>query len=611
MGDGGLSGWDEFFLSRKDFLRYSVAGTVAVWAGTAAPGGLGVSEAEARDLFAVRRVNPALFPQSVASGDPRPDGIVLWTRIASRATGTQRVAYEVARDARFRSKVLRGVAQTGRGRDYTVKVQLRRRELEPFTTYYYRFIFNGNASRTGRFKTLPAAGADIERLRFGYLSCQDYTNGYYTALAYLAEEDLDFVVHLGDYIYETTAAEEFQGGGPPERAIPRLPSGNPQAETLADYRFLYRKYKTDTNLQRVHERFATITIWDDHEFANDCHQVWDTDREATKEDQTRPGTPNYAPLRRENANRAWAEFVPAGVPYDASKGPLEEIRIYRTFKFGNLLELVMTDERLYRDEHPCGPNTPDKYVTPGCGAEATGDQSMLGETQKRWFLDRIKGSTSRWKLWGNETMVMEFKQAGAALPEELGIERDAKVYVNLDQWDGFQREREEILREIKSAGVEDFVIITGDIHSYLAGYAKLDYNDQLPLAADGENIAGVCFVCGSITSSNLVELATRGQGNRLFGVNSGAFSAGITANNPHIQFFSSESHGYNLMDVTPERIVCTMKEVSTIRQPRATLRTLKVFEVASGTNTITDVTPAAPPRVFSPQELGEAQEVGS
>lgn len=598
----GSDDWNDFFLTRRDFLRYSVAGTVAVWAVGTLPGG--ISSAEAQSIFTVRRTNPGLYPQSVASGDPQPNGIVLWTRLASNATGTQRVGYEISTDARFRSVVLRGVAETSRQRDYTVKVQLRRSELKPFTTYYYRFITNGNASRTGRFKTLPASNASVDRLRFGYISCQDYTNGYYNALAYLAEEEMDFVVHLGDYIYETTAAAEFQGGGPPERAIPNLPSGSPQAETLADYRFLYKKYKTDENLQRVHERFAFITIWDDHEFANDCHQVWDTDDEATKEEQTRSGTPNYAPTRRESANRAWAEYIPAGVPYDASKGPLDEIRIYRTFKFGQLMELVMTDERLYRDEHPCGPNTADKYVTPGCEAIDAEGRTMLGETQKNWFLNRMKNSTSQWKFWGNETMVMQFKQLGIAYPGLPDIADDASLYVSLDQWDGFQAERREILTEIKTSGVEDFVIITGDIHSYIAGYAKLDYSDQTPLATDPENIAGTCFVCGSITSSNLVELATRGQGSRFSGIDSGNFSAGITANNPHIQFFGSETHGYNIMEVTPEKVVCTMKEVSTIRAPRATLDTLRVFEVESGSNTITDATPTVTPTIASPQEVG-------
>lgn len=293
---------DEFYLSRRDFLRYSLSTGVLIWTGTQIPGGMGIGEAEAESLFDTRGERRAskVFPQSVASGDPRPNGIVLWTRLAPEAVpGSQRrrakVAYEISRDERFRHPVLRGLAETDPGRDYTLKVQVERDELNPFQTYYYRFIFSGTASRTGRFKTLPAPEASLERLRFGYTSCQDYTNGYYNALRYLSEEDIDYVVHLGDYIYETVSEESFQGGGPPERQF-TLPSGRERAETLEDYRYLYKKYKSDPNLQRLHERYAMINIWDDHEFANDCYGTYDSD--------TTDETQNNDPQRRQAANRA-------------------------------------------------------------------------------------------------------------------------------------------------------------------------------------------------------------------------------------------------------------------------------------------------------------------
>ncbi len=212
------SGGDKFHLNRRDFLKYSLATGVVVWAGSSVAGP-GMSEAEAQSLFAVRRINPAVFPQSVASGDPQPKGIVMWTRLRSLSSGN-RVAYEIARDTTFRNPVLRGTAETSAAKDNTLKVQLNNRsELKPFMTYYYRFIYNGNASRTGRFKTLPAPTSSVNRVRFGYISCQDYTNGFYTALAHLAEEPVDFIVHLGDYIYETVEEASFQSGGPEERQI--------------------------------------------------------------------------------------------------------------------------------------------------------------------------------------------------------------------------------------------------------------------------------------------------------------------------------------------------------------------------------------------------------
>ncbi len=194
----GQNGLKDFYVSRLDFLRYSLATSVAVWAGSAVSG---ISEAEAQELFETAGVEPGLFPQSVASGDPKPNGIVLWTRVRPPSGGgAVRVGYRVALDdgrtdaAAFADPVLSGVVETGAARDHTVKIQLQRAELKPFRKYRYRFYYGGSTSRTGRFKTLPAPTADVGRIRFGYISCQDYTNGYYNALYHLArEDDLDFV----------------------------------------------------------------------------------------------------------------------------------------------------------------------------------------------------------------------------------------------------------------------------------------------------------------------------------------------------------------------------------------------------------------------------------
>ena len=367
-----------------------------------------------------------------------------------------------------------------------------RRELKPFTTYYYRFIYNGNTSRTGRFKTLPAPNANVDRIRFGYISCQDYTNGYYTALSHLSEENIDYIFHLGDYIYETVpppGGNAFQGGGPERRqfTFPQDKSGDDgfEATSLQDYRFAYKKYRSDRNLQRAHERYAFITIWDDHEFVNDCHGVKPSG-EVNPPDQ---------PERRASANRAWAEYQPVGtanlglspnrgqVRYDRDvQDPLEEIAIYRSFSFGNLMELVMTDERLYRDPHPCGEETTDKYFTPGCDAIDAEGRTMLGATQKRYFLNRITNSPRKWKIWGNETMVMQLKVANTFLQEGTdevfsGVEQTNidGVYTSLDQWDGYQAERREIAQRF--SGTDNVVAITGDIHTFIAGYMKEDYDN--------------------------------------------------------------------------------------------------------------------------------------
>ncbi len=306
------NGWDRYSVSRRDFLRYSLSTGVVLWAGSSLTGP-GVSEAEAQGLFTVKEVRPSIFPQSVASGDPQPDGIVLWTRIRSLGAGTT-VAYEIARDATFKNPVLRGKAETGAKRDNTVKVQISDRpELRPFETYYYRFIYNGYASLTGRFKTLPAPNSSPDRVRFGYISCQDYTNGFYNALAYLAEENVDFIVHLGDYIYETVDESSFQGAQVRTIELPNSGTAG-EADTLTDYRFLYKKYRSDKNLQRVHENFACITIWDDHEFANDCYRANAPDAAGRAPEENGQGeiVPNPDKRRRADANRAWVEYMPVG-----------------------------------------------------------------------------------------------------------------------------------------------------------------------------------------------------------------------------------------------------------------------------------------------------------
>lgn len=612
-------GWGGPHMDRRDFLKYSLATSIAVWAGSVVPGGLGVSQAEAEELFGVRRTEPRRFPQSVASGDPRPNGIVLWTRIRTAATGNQRVAYEVAREAdtRFSRPVVRGVATTNAGRDHTVKVQLRRPELKPFTKYRYRFIHNGLASRVGHFKTLPAAGTNVSKVRFGFVSCQDYTNGYYNAYHHLNQEgDLDFVVHLGDYMYETVGSDSFQGGGPPERGF-TFPDGGNEALTLRDYRFTYKKYREDGNLRRMHEKYAVIQVWDDHEFANDAYQIYAPDEGGTD------ATPSRNPARREAATRAWAEYNPVGVSYEAARGPLDEIVIYRTFDFGNLMQLVMTDQRLYRDGPPAGNETTDRYVTPGTGAEEAEGRTMLGvgapttpdgltrPDQLGYFLNKMTNSTKKWKIWGNEVTFQQLKVANTflgqnnVLPTVNPANAPEGVYVTLDQWDGYQAERRWITREIRDRNVRNFVTITGDIHSYIAGYIKEDYDN--PVSTGANRPIGVELVCGSITSSNLTEIASLGFG-AAPAPDAGQFTAAVTASNPHIKYFNSNDHGYNLMEVTQDSVLCTMKRVvpiaptqqnrgSGIREPNpqnTRSEVLRKFRVRDGQVLIYDETNGVP-----------------
>jgi alkaline phosphatase D len=510
----------------------------------------------------------------VASGDPRPSGVVLWTKVdpaaAPGGSGELRVAYEIAATPEFTTPLVRGVAVTHPRRDHTVKVAVDEAVLRPFTTYYYRFIVAGTASRTGRFKTLPAPGDRPERIRLGYLSCQDYSNGYYTALAHFAHEDLDYVVHLGDYIYETTHEASFQLAQ--VRRV-RLPSGRDRAQDLADYRYLYRTYKSDPHLQEVHERFAMISVWDDHEFANDGYGAHHTD--------TGDVTRNYAPQRRQDANQAWAEYTAAGPAFDAGRGPVDSLRIYRSFAFGDLIELVLTDERLYRAGPPCGLGVFDRFLSRGCPDRLDPERTMLGAEQREWFLERVTGSRAVWKMWGNQVMAMQLKFSNAWVRRLFPFLPATDLYFNLDQWDGYPAERARLLGTIQRAGVENFVTITGDMHAFGAGYLKPDFDDP------GSPPAGVCLMGSSVTSSTYVEMFTFGLGGLVVPPSSHLTDA-LVSGNPHLRYFNAAAHGYVVMDVTRDEITATMKAVSGIRSPAARLIQLKEFRVPRGQTRLID-----------------------
>lgn len=552
-----------------------------------------------RDFFEIKSSldSQAVFSLSVASGDPRPNGVVLWTRVTPSGGATQAtVAFQIATNASFAANTLvaEGLAETNAGRDFTIKLPVQNAALRPFRTYYYRFIYNNTASRTGRFKTLPNENAFVGSLRFAFISCQDYANGFYTALQFLAQENLDFIVHLGDYIYETASSSGV-------RTIPALPSGEPTAQDLADFRHLYRVYRSDLNLQKVHENFTFISIWDDHEFANDSWREFHPDNNITA------STPR--PEQRQAANQAWAEYNLANIPFNPSLPPTQSIQAYRSFKFGNLLELVVTDERLYRDGPPCGFETfGQRYFTDRCDAAEVPERTMLGQPQRDWFIGKMSGSNAVWKFWANEVMLMQFKILNSALSSRQSLEAQEKlpvktrekiaelqadgifdIFANLDQWDGYPAERAQILNALRQANVKNLVAITGDIHSFLAGYLKSNYDNR------SESPVGIELVVGSITSSNFSEIIA----DALNGVSPTSppvevknileflellATVVILINNPHMAFFNSSAHGYSVIEVNHLAMSCTMKAVSTVQSQTATLRTLQRFTVFRDSN---------------------------
>ncbi|AGP34022.1 alkaline phosphatase [Sorangium cellulosum] len=302
----------------------------------------------------------AYFPQSIASGDPRPGSVVLWARVQDGEEDLD-LEVEVATDAEFTHRVALDAGQAKlkalARHDHCVKVKVR--GLSAGTVYYYRFIYvkgdTGYVSRVGRTKTAPAEDADV-KVRFAYVSCQDYIGRFYNTYLALAEEELDFFVHLGDYVYETTGDPSFQStsgrsvvftDAAGAIALGEGENAYQAARSLSNYRELYKTYRSDANLQRVHERFPMIATWDDHEFSNDCYGATATYFD-DREDETDVE-------RRRAANQAWFEYQPVDYGDDVAQDPgaslPDDFRVYRDFVFGKHVHLVMTDLRSYRPDH--------------------------------------------------------------------------------------------------------------------------------------------------------------------------------------------------------------------------------------------------------------------
>ena len=538
------------------------------------PADAGLTPAETAQLFAVdaeqtAATQAAVYPQSVASGDPQPQGIVLWTRVDPAQQGgpfADMVAWQIASDNIFSatSVLASGVATLDPTRDNTVKLPLTQPSLEPYTTYYYRFIYNQVASRTGRFKTLPAETADLASLQIGYVVCQDYGNGFYTALAHLAQENVDYVIHLGDYIYETITSTAFQNN--PARVVPAFPSGSTTIPVdVNDYRHLYQVYRSDSNQQAVHELFAYIQLWDDHEFANDCHGDFHPDDDAAPDTATTP-----QPALRQAANQAWSEYGLADVTFDPTQSWEQSIQVYRKFSLGTLADIIVTDERLYRDGPPCGNNSiGERYFSVGCPAILDKSRTMLGAVQKQWFIEQVTGSTATWKIWANEVMLMQLKATA--------------VYVDLDQWDGYGEERKSLLSTFEKAKVENLIAITGDLHTFLAGYLKPDFDNIFA------SPMGIELMVGSLTSANFeeeiesdVDLPSATVPAKQFKVAPNLLDPLIRGLNPHIKYWDSSTHGYAILTLTPAQLTCEFKAVTTIREPTANLVPLKTFTVPAG-----------------------------
>jgi alkaline phosphatase D len=482
------------------------------------------------------------FLQSVASGGPTPTGVILWTRVAPDAFDPEvSLAVQVAEDDTFTDVVYDGVVTDSErieAHDYTVKVDLDSR-LDPDTEYAYRFVYDGVASRTGHCRTLPRPDDSPDAVRFAVLTCQNYLNGYFPTLHYVAEEDVDFIVHLGDFIYESDAGH-FKGLGSydyPGRDL-SLPSGFDRVRSLQDYRYLHRTYRTDRFLQEALESHTLIAGWDDHEMVNDIH--WDHRTDAPAGDHPRGDDPAFMTRLVADAMHAWWEYVPARVDYDPEGDSLQEqFRLFRTLEFGDLVTLTMTDERLFRDPPREAIPTPDNV---GPHREPPG-RTMLGEEQREWLIETLTTDDRLWTVWADEVLTIPFRLGSGPL----------SVYPVQGGWDGYTRERQRISEAVAAADVDNYVTLTGDMHCYIAGYKQSSYPGRVTGGegvAQGERV-GVEFMTPAVTSPNVAEALhlTRGWRGRL---TEPLLSWLVPAMNPHIEFFDSHNWGYSVVEFTRE-----------------------------------------------------------
>lgn len=476
------------------------------------------------------------FPQGIASGDPAERAVTLWTRLEGVEPNTK-VFVEVARAEDFRKVVVHTPVAVREARDFTVEKWIG--GLRPGEQYFYRFATADGSSPVGRFRTLRPADSR-EPVRIAIFNCQEWQSGYYGAHAVIAQEDYDLVACLGDYVYEAPYP-----GGP--RKDTSGAGGKGAVNSLADYRSKYRLYKSDPDLRAMHAAHPIVAIWDDHEVSND----YAGDREGFG------FSPAKIPFaeRRRNAYRAYYEYMPfAPLAKPTARGR----DLYRARRLGANVELFMLDERQYRDPPPCQAGVP--LVPLPCPDAETGKRSMLGRSQLDWLKDGLASSGATWKLIGNQVIMMAFD----VLPG---------TPLSRDQWDGYGRERRELLEHIKRREIDDVVFLSGDFHAFFAGNVGTDGRGPESVATE--------FATGSVTSLNEAETIAHATGvPEQLATLAGLPLQLVLAANPHITYFD-KSHGFSVVEAHPDELLVSYRAV-TIEARTATSRELARFRVARG-----------------------------
>ena len=517
---------------RRDLNRMALAWALSAWA--AVPGA----------LAAARRVpgpawqsNP--FALGVASGQPRPDSVVLWTRLlfaeadAAQQASAQTVLCELFADEALRQPLRQWQVETDARRGHSVHVQAS--GLQSGRTYWYRFACGSAQSAVGRTRTSPAPDARVQQLRIGQTSCQHFEQGYYVAHREMAQRDLDFVLFLGDYIYESS--------NPQYRIRPHL-GGVPK--TLEEYRQRHAQYKGDADLRACHAAHPWVMTWDDHEVVNDYAN--DLDNRYTD--------PAVFLQRRAAAYQAYFEHMPVRIGPDA-QAP-HQMRIHDRMAWGQLADLWTLDCRQYRDHQACpDPNRGGARVVVGCDALQDARRSMRGSAQEAWLMQGLADSQRagqrdgqrRWKLIAQST---QMSSTGIATPLGRSTFNDA--------WDGYPMARERLLSGMAGMKLENALVLGGDVHMNVAANLRVRPNDeQSPVVASE-------IVTTSVSS--------RGMGEALL--------ATIRENNPDIRHARSDERGYTLLDIRPDGVSAIFRATPHPVQPDSVLRDQARCEVLAG-----------------------------
>ena len=469
------------------------------------------------------------FGLGIASGRPAADSVVLWTRLmarerSERLVGTITVGWSVAEDETMQRIVRSGEALAEPRWAHSVHVDVG--GLKPNRPYWYRFIVGRAESPVGRARTAPSANERLQELRFAFASCQQYEQGFYSAYSHMAADELDLVVHLGDYIYEKSWG----------RDLVRHHESKARITTLDQYRDRYALYKSDRDLQAAHASHPWIVTWDDHEVDDD----YTDDISPQEADRTR------FLAQRAGAYQAFWEHMPLS---NAMRPQGPSLTLHDRYRYGQLAEFHVLDDRQYRSHHACSATLKQGKSLEGCAERVEPGRTMLGTAQETWFNDGMARASTRWNIVAQQTLMAELDRGPG----------ERHVYW-ADGWDGYPAPRQRLLDAVAASPVKDTLVLGGDVHSFWAADLKQDF------AAPGSRTVATEFVGGSITS--------QGPANDRM--------QAVKAKNPHIRSVASGVNGYAHVALDQKKALVSFRTVRSVKEPDSSVQTLARFAVEVG-----------------------------